>query len=836
MASADRIILAYAGEPTFALLRLRGLLEVWGIDYILRRPDDAAIDVTAPGRQDALSSPPDRTLLIRAWTWPYVASVFPQELTRSFVEQRVAHDANATPAIIDILLDHRYAGRSPESGATRTLDASAQPWLSWTTNLRAALHVGRRLKDEAAILAHLFSPETASAYAAEQAAAELSLQAAQRHPGAASPLTRDALIGRVVGGYQIDAMVGDDDGVSPYVTYHGVRATPSPAYAEIAIALRASAARPSSANQLRERFTAAAQRRRTFQHSAIAAVAEIGETDEYFYAVVPYPAGATLAETLAAAPNAPLSLSTIARYLTQLADAVDSAADAGIILRDLSLENILMDSQGRPLIASVGYPDSSVATRVDCVNAMGSVAYALVTSQPLAWMAPGEESPEQPLGALNADMWRRRLILPAPSEAAILGALRPSPAFSSCAAFARAFRSGLMDLWTESMTPAHAAKWSTWWRTSYSGRPGVTLHRRLTRARIVAGALAVLMILVIAVVILAVLATPPGTGPTGNQTSHGASGGSSGGGAAGGPQQGLVGVMSFANVPPAPPLPTIANGTMPPIAYTRPTATSLAFVSPTHTASTNGPTPGPTSTLSPAPGPTGTANPTPGPTATFTPGPTATPSMSCLAAGTSNTDTFSDSKYTIGSTPIGYVLSGAPQAAPSIQVVRGYGQVLLFPYIFNQYWGSWAVDYNGGQALCGLYTVTTKYTFLTSVSDRAGIIIAWHYPNGGHIEIQPNIYHKDIEYWTTGLGGTFTPLYGSSLPISAGVPYWLRVVVTNNAPGASAATVLWSTDGNNFIPVGKITGVSDLDGLAGMSTAGPNMPETAYSFFQYTAG
>lgn len=146
------------------------------------------------------------------------------------------------------------------------------------------------------------------------------------------------------------------------------------------------------------------------------------------------------------------------------------------------------------------------------------------------------------------------------------------------------------------------------------------------------------------------------------------------------------------------------------------------------------------------------------------------------------------------------------------------------------------MDYNGGQALCGLYTVTTKYTFLTSVSDRAGIIIAWHYPNGGHIEIQPNIYHKDIEYWTTGLGGTFTPLYGSSLPISAGVPYWLRVVVTNNAPGASAATVLWSTDGNNFIPVGKITGVSDLDGLAGMGTAGPNMPETAYSFFQYTAG
>ena len=160
--------------------------------------------------------------------------------------------------------------------------------------------------------------------------------------------------------------------------------------------------------------------------------------------------------------------------------------------------------------------------------------------------------------------------------------------------------------------------------------------------------------------------------------------------------------------------------------------------------------------------------------------------------------------------------------------------MLLFPYISNHYWESWALKDEGGKVLCGLYTVTAKMTFLTS-GDRAGITIAWHDSTGRYIEIQPNFYWKDIEY-RSNLGGTFMPSYGSSLPMSPGVPYWLRAQVTNNTPGAGAVTVLWSTDGTHFSQVGTITGVSDLNGLAGVGTAGPNLPETAYSLFAFTAG
>ena len=62
--------------------------------------------------------------------------------------------------------------------------------------------------------------------------------------------------------------------------------------------------------------------------------------------------------------------------------------------------------------------------------------------------------------------------------------------------------------------------------------------------------------------------------------------------------------------------------------------------------------------------------------------------------------------------------------------------------------------------------------------------------------------------------------------------YWLRAVV--DEPGASQGRIVvhWSTDATNFVKVLEATGLTNVRGEAGVSTAGPHLPHTQFDDFR----
>jgi hypothetical protein len=197
------------------------------------------------------------------------------------------------------------------------------------------------------------------------------------------------------------------------------------------------------------------------------------------------------------------------------------------------------------------------------------------------------------------------------------------------------------------------------------------------------------------------------------------------------------------------------------------------------------------------------------------------------------------SSYTPGQPPAGYLLRGASSAAPTVEEVGGAGsahRLLSFPEVDGQYWDSWALK--DGLTLQAPYTVTVKLNFQTS-GDRGGVTIAWNDTNQDRIDIQPNIFGQNIEFRIAYTGPhpsspniTGPALNHGGLPIQIDTDYWLRVAVTNNEPEQGQVLVYWSTDGINFTPVVTATQLADVTGLAGMSTAGPHLPNVLFDDFR----
>lgn len=100
-----------------------------------------------------------------------------------------------------------------------------------------------------------------------------------------------------------------------------------------------------------ERFVRESQAAATLKHPNIVAVYDIGRVDGRLYLVTEYVAGESLAERLALGP---FSACEAARLCAQLAEAVQHAHDHGVIHRDLSPSNILLDGCGEPHVADFG--------------------------------------------------------------------------------------------------------------------------------------------------------------------------------------------------------------------------------------------------------------------------------------------------------------------------------------------------------------------------------------------------------------------------------------------------------------------------------------------------
>jgi len=131
------------------------------------------------------------------------------------------------------------------------------------------------------------------------------------------------------------------------------------------------------------RFRGEASAAGCLQHDDIVRIHEVGVCEGRHYIVMDHVEGEGLNDTVRAGP---LEGERAARYLGQIARAIDYAHQRGIIHRDLKPSNILIDAQDRPRITDFG-----LAKRLD-----GSQDLTL-TGQALG--SPSYMAPEQASGA-----------------------------------------------------------------------------------------------------------------------------------------------------------------------------------------------------------------------------------------------------------------------------------------------------------------------------------------------------------------------------------------------------------------------------------------------------
>jgi serine/threonine-protein kinase len=100
-----------------------------------------------------------------------------------------------------------------------------------------------------------------------------------------------------------------------------------------------------------ERFLAEIKTTANLQHPNILPLFDSGEADSFLFYVMPFVEGETLRERLGREKQLPVDEAV--RIASEVADALESAHEQGVIHRDIKPENILL-SRGRPLVADFG--------------------------------------------------------------------------------------------------------------------------------------------------------------------------------------------------------------------------------------------------------------------------------------------------------------------------------------------------------------------------------------------------------------------------------------------------------------------------------------------------
>src|SRR5258706_8980989 len=101
----------------------------------------------------------------------------------------------------------------------------------------------------------------------------------------------------------------------------------------------------------RRRFEREARLASVLDHPNICAIFDIGESDGWFYIVMPFIAGRTLKQVVAGQPLEILSALSIA---IQVADALTAAHTRGIVHRDIKPSNIIVNDQGQVKVLDFG--------------------------------------------------------------------------------------------------------------------------------------------------------------------------------------------------------------------------------------------------------------------------------------------------------------------------------------------------------------------------------------------------------------------------------------------------------------------------------------------------
>jgi serine/threonine protein kinase len=291
----------------------------------------------------------------------------------------------------------------------------------------------------------------------------------------------EILLGRTIAGYRLLQLVGQGGMGAVFL---GQDLDEPQIQAAIKILLPFKYTLPEILVSFQARFMREAQAMNQLEHAHIVPMLSYGEVDGLPYIVMPYLAGGALDVRLNMQQE-PLALSEIARYMQQLASALDYAHQHGIVHRDIKPANVLLDADNNVYLTDFG-----IARLFESVPDALDKAPTSLTSAGEVFGTPGYMSPElfrgQPAGpssdiyALGIMLYRLvtghvpfqgngpfdvgikhlceeprppsklRPELPEPAEAAMLCALAkfPSERFTSAGELARSFEAGITGKWT----------------------------------------------------------------------------------------------------------------------------------------------------------------------------------------------------------------------------------------------------------------------------------------------------------------------------------------------------------------------------------------------------
>jgi serine/threonine protein kinase len=174
-----------------------------------------------------------------------------------------------------------------------------------------------------------------------------------------------SLIGRKVGQYEIQALIGRGGMATVYLGYQPT--------IDRQVAIKVLPPHPGMEAGFVDRFQLEARTIARLQHPHILQLFDYGTQDDILYFVVPYIEGGSLERVMKKGPMDPLQ---VEKTLREVASALDYAHRQDVVHRDIKPGNILIDKEGHALLADFGIAKiTGSAANLTGTGVVGTPAY-----------------------------------------------------------------------------------------------------------------------------------------------------------------------------------------------------------------------------------------------------------------------------------------------------------------------------------------------------------------------------------------------------------------------------------------------------------------------------